>query len=368
MRIRKGLILRLQSLLLLLLVLVALLPANNAWEWSDFVGGGSSSSSLLQSSRESVSTTTLSIQEVSELRVRDIKRRLSRNHGYSAEELGRILDKKELIHALAFEEEKLRLSHEAQAKRILIQQGIIAAIVAILLILCWPLFQHAYEVASINFVVFTDRKKHEVHRCFELQSVWGMIGVVLMGILDILQVWLTASILLSWVMTSKYFFPVPRLSVRPAQLLGGEIAKSHMANYGINIGSMLVTWVMRFGYGKIEMWTGNALSAAHRKQRKEARQWESADDKAARKEARRIAKLEKQQRQQQATVSRPGTQGWIQPMNGSGEPPVVINSRTHQEFLNHLDEDSSNVDENTSKFDEHTSDLDEYTSALDELD
>ena len=75
------------------------------------------------------------------MRVRDLKRRLTRQHGYSAEEVAKMLDKKELIHALAFEEEKLRLDQEELVKRRLVKRGILTAIITILVIMFWPLFQ-----------------------------------------------------------------------------------------------------------------------------------------------------------------------------------------------------------------------------------
>lgn len=49
----------------------------SAWEWSDFLGGGDIT----------FQTKTLSMDEVRQMRVRDIKRRLARSHGYSADEL-----------------------------------------------------------------------------------------------------------------------------------------------------------------------------------------------------------------------------------------------------------------------------------------
>jgi hypothetical protein len=313
-----------------------------AWEWSDYFiyikGSGLSSSS----------TITLSIHEVSDLRVRDIKRRLSRTHGYSAEELARILDKKGLIQMLAFEEEKLRLQQEDSAKRIVMQHGIIGCVVALLVILCWPLLSHTYEVAMVNFVVYTDRKKLELQRCLELKSYQGLLGVTFMGILDLLQVWLTASVVLSWGMTSKYFFPIPRLTLRPAQFMGADAASSFMANYGINVGSILVTYGMRYVYGWIERYTGTALSTRARQQRRDARQHESLDDAAARKAARRAMKLENLQRQQQAFssgINRPVPQpppDWISSNTTEGNqamPPIVTRgSHSHQSFLNQLDE------------------------------
>lgn len=315
----------------------------DAWEWSDYfvyIKGSDRSSSLV---------TTLSMHEVSDLRVRDIKRRLSRMHGYSAEELGRILDKKDLIQMLAFEEEKLRLKQEGSAKRIVMQHGIIGCVVTLLVLFCWPLFLHAYEVAMVNFVVYTDRKKLELQRCLELKSYQGILGVILMGILDLLQVWLTASVILSWVMTSKYFFPIPRLTLRPAQFMGGDIANSSMANYGINIGSILLTYGMRYVYGWIERYTGTALSNQAREQRREARKNETVDDAAARKAARRAVKMENLVRQQQqafsSAMNRPMPQPppeWLSShgteTNHSIPPAVTRGSRSHQEFLIQLDE------------------------------
>jgi len=343
-----------------------------AWEWSDWVGGtrtSTATSGAFGAFGADQPVKTLSIQEVSELRVRELKRRLARSHGYSAEELDIILDKKELIHALAFEEEKIRLRQEENIRRTLLLRGIVAAVVAVLVVLCWPLIQHAFELANINWVVYMDRKKHEASRCLELKSLKGVLGVLLMGILDLMQLWLTTSILLSWVTTHKWwFFPVPRLSVRPAALMGGPMAQSPLANYGINLGSMAVTWAMRFVYRKIELWTGKALAAAHRQQRRAAREWETVDDRAARKAARKQAKLEKQQRRQQQVASsnnHVAPPSWMDPVEATSNPqPSFVtppDSRAHQDFIDQLDESETSTDKvdgkepkevSPSKFDE----------------
>lgn len=344
----------------------------DAWEWSDYVVSTWTRSN--QPPTTISGTTTLSIQDVSDMRVRDIKRRLSRIHGYSAEEVSKILDKKELVQALAFEEEKIRLKQENSAKRIVVQQGMIAAIVTILILLCWPVLLHAYEVAMINFVVYTDRKKIEALKCFELKSFWGLLGVVCMGVLDVLQIWLTTSVLLSWVMTSKYFFPFPRLTIRPAQLMGGEMANSSMANYGINVGSMLVTYGLRFLYGKIEQYTGIALAKKARQQRQEARQRESSDEKAARIASRKAAKLENQYRQQyhaaMAASMRqpvpPPPPEWVAAASSNSANDIstkIVNGPSHQDFLEELQEyllPDDNGDEDDC--------VDESHAILDELD
>ena len=268
---------------LCLLLLLVFVSSASAWEWTDFLGNGN---------EISFATKTLSMQEVRGMRVRDIKRRLTREHGYSADELGRILDKKELIQALSFEEHKEKQKEQEKLKRFLVIRGILTAAIAVVIVGGWPLWSHLYEVVCVNLVVYTDRKRHEAGRCLELRSKMGFIGILLMAIMDVLQLWLSASVLLSWVTTSKYFFPMPNLSVRPAQFMGGQVASGPMAKYGFNVGPMVITWVFRFVASRIEAWTGRQLANAHRAQRKDAKQWESSEERAARKAARRAAKKE----------------------------------------------------------------------------
>lgn len=268
---------------LCLLLLLVFVSSASAWEWTDFLGNGK---------EISFATKTLSMQEVRDMRVRDIKRRLTREHGYSADELGRILDKKELIQALSFEEHKEKQKEQDKLKRFLIIRGILTAAIAVVIVGGWPLWSHLYEVVCVNLVVYTDRKRHEAGRCFELRSKMGFIGILLMAVMDVLQFWLSTSVLLSWVTTSKYFFPMPSLSIRPAQFMGGQVASGPMAKYGFNVGPMVITWVFRFVASRMEAWTGRQLANAHRSQRKDAKQWESSEERAARKAARRAAKKE----------------------------------------------------------------------------
>ena len=167
----------------ILILCAALRPTAASWdEWVDYVVGDDASFTS--------TTQTLSMEEIGEMRVRDIKRRLSRTHGYSADELNRMLDKKDLINALAFEEHKTRKTQVDNQKRYLLKRGIIAALVAVSLVIFWPLFSHALEVGWVNFVVYTDRKRHEVTKCYELRSMSGFLGCFLMAIVDLLSFWL----------------------------------------------------------------------------------------------------------------------------------------------------------------------------------
>ena len=126
-----------------------------------------------------------------------------------------------------------------------------------------------------------------------------------------MQIWLTVSVILSWVMTSKYFFPIPSLSIRPAAFMGGPIAQGPLAQYGFNVGPMVITWVLRFVQGLLEGWVGRALRRSHKRQKKQQRAQETPEEKAARKAAKRAAKQRdveekyrrkqwQQQRQQEA--------------------------------------------------------------------
>lgn len=121
----------------------------------------------------------------------------------------------------------------------------------------------------------------------------------LLIIIDMLSFWLSASVLLSWVVSSrsKWMFPMPSLSVRPAQLLtpkGGDAGA--LGNYGINVGPMVVSFLLRFLAGKVETRIGNAMSEALKRQKrrekdqsKRRRKEERAKEKLAREEAKRRA-------------------------------------------------------------------------------
>ncbi len=114
---------------------------------SDWINGEDESSSSINNS--------LTIVEISSMRVRDIRRRLSRQHGYGADEIAVMLDKKELINALAFEEHKAMQKERDRKKRVALRRSIIVALLCVIFVMFKGLFIHAFEVASINFVVYT---------------------------------------------------------------------------------------------------------------------------------------------------------------------------------------------------------------------
>ena len=100
-------------------------------------------------------TKTLNIVEISEMRARDIKRRLARSHGYDPDELSRMMDKKDLINALSFEEHKVYQQEADRRKWIRFKTTVIYTCAAILVVMFRPVVMHALAVAHVNFVVYT---------------------------------------------------------------------------------------------------------------------------------------------------------------------------------------------------------------------
>ena len=120
--------------------------------------------------------------------------------------------------------------------------------------------------------------------------------MLLLFIIDILTFWLSTSVLLSWVMTSKYFFPTPNIPIRPVEML---TPKGHDAGaygkYGINVGPMVISWFFRFLSGRVEGMIGKAMSEAlqqQRKREKDAMKERRREERAREKEAKRAAKKE----------------------------------------------------------------------------
>ena len=243
-------------------------------------------------------TKSLNIIQISEMRVRDIKRRLAREHGYSADELARMLDKKDLINTLSYEEHKVYQQESDRRKWRRIKSTIIYTCAAVLVVMFWPLLVSAGEMAHVNFVVYTDKRRHELSRCREYSSFKGFFGMFLLFIIDFLSTWLSVSVLLSWVMRSKYFFPVPNLPIRPAQLLAGGGDAGALGQYGINIGPMIISGLFRFLNNRVEGMIGKAMSTAFQNQRrkerdemKRARKEERAKEKEERRKMKKEAKL-----------------------------------------------------------------------------
>lgn len=229
-------------------------------------------------------TVAMNILDISVMRVRDIKRRLVRTHGYGADEIAKMMDKKELINALAFEEHRMEQKETDRKKRVALRRSIIVALICIIVVMFRPLIAHAWEVFCVNVEVYTDKKRYEFSRIKELQSGKGAFGLLLMVILDTLRLWLSISVILSWVMKSKYFFPVPYIPIRPAALIsaatGNTGGAGPLGQYGMNVGPMAISWLFRFVNGRLEHWTGKALAQSLRRQKKK----QKAAQKAARKE------------------------------------------------------------------------------------
>ncbi len=131
----------------------------------------------------------------------------------------------------------------------------------------------------------------------ELKSAKGAFGLFLILIMDGLRFWLSISVILSWVMKSKYFFPVPYIPIRPAALLatasGNTGGAGALGNYGLNVGPMVVSFLFKFVNGKLEYFVGKALSQALKRQKKDLKKEMKAARKEQEKKEAAIAKEER---------------------------------------------------------------------------
>jgi hypothetical protein len=355
-----------------------------AWQWSDFsawtMGGGGEGSSAPSPPSDSTGGRTFTFAEVSAMRVRDLKWHLARRHGFGADEIGRMIDKKDLIEALAIEEEKARIKAGRHRKRRRVQSSVLWSLAAVAAAICWPLIRQAIDIVHVNAVVYYDRKCYEVGVCREHRSLLAAAGFMCMFAIDALQLWLSISITLSWFVRRRWwFFPTPNLPVRPGQFMGEEVAKSQAGNYGINVGPMVLTWLMRYVHSKIESWTGRALVRAQREHRKRQRDAETSQERAARKEAKRVAKEHEAEQQAlweaaaaaaSAAEARSATARTDPHHNSLSRPAATLDrvesehaplhqqmpradvaptripiSAAHEEFLSQLEEMSSPLDE-----------------------
>jgi len=287
--------------------LFGIIPVASAWEWTDYVVGGST-----EKDEDGIITTvgerrrTLTNAEISGLRVRDLKRRLGRGHGYSANELGRMLDKKDLISALIEEETKLRNKNRSDKRRKLFLKALIIAILCVVAIVGWPLWTHLSEVLAVNWTVFYDQKRHEISQCWELRSAMGAFGVAMLTLLDLLRLWLSCTVILSWFLSNdsryrRFLLPIPTLSIKPGQFMGEQVRNSGMASWGMNVAPMVIRWGMGYLRTKVEYLTGKSLSTAARLRRQKCRSGETKEERKTRKAAKKAAKRtvrEERERQQ----------------------------------------------------------------------
>ena len=229
--------------------------------------------------------------EYLELRTREIKRRLALDHGYDSREISAMIHKPELVHALCREVYKAEKRKRSDLNRKRFMHIAATIVIASVIYFLSPVWMQGYDIFTVNFVVYTDRKRHEASRCMEIGSVLGFIGFLLLCILELLSFWLSASVFFSWFMTrNKYFFPTPHIPIRPGAFLnsatgGNPGSRQGIAGYAINCGPMVISWVLSFLNGRVQAWMGSCLSKAQRKQ-KQAKK-EAKKQRAAKKAARK---------------------------------------------------------------------------------
>lgn len=253
----------------------------------------------------------LDMEDIRTMRVRDLKWRLTNHHGYTSVEVNRMLDKRELVETLAFEEHREGRKRSSEKRRRNTKHGVMVALVAVVVVTFWPLFRSLWEVIHVNLVVYTDKRKYEISRCLDYRSVRACLGILVMIGIDSLQLWLSVSILASWILPTSspyrdYTFPMPSLPIRPAAVLTSVLnpgaSAGPLGNYGINVAPMLISWFFRTANGKVENWVGRAL-AKGRGKNVDAEKRRRKAERRERREQRRREEQEKRNNQAAATTT-----------------------------------------------------------------
>lgn len=105
-------------------------------------------------------------------------------------------------------------------------------------------------------------------------------------------------------------FPVPNIPIRPAAILSSlssadgsrsnSSQTSHpLGRYGINIGPMIISWLFRFGNGKVELLVGKAIARKLKKERKQQRKDEKRMQKEQEEKERLQRKAERRRRREE---------------------------------------------------------------------
>jgi hypothetical protein len=97
------------------------------------------------------------VSHPSKLSVILCRRRLAREHGYGADEIAKMLDKKDLINALSYEEHRVWQKEEERKKRVALRRSIIVSLICVIFVMFKPLFSHAWEILVVNIEVYSGK-------------------------------------------------------------------------------------------------------------------------------------------------------------------------------------------------------------------
>jgi hypothetical protein len=240
------------------------------------------------------STTPYSIDELRDLRVRDL-RKIMYGFGVGRGEVKNYLDKEELLksaYTLLEEErvESLRASFHSKAARF----TVIALVITLLYVSKEPVGAIMQQVVNHYLMVKYELKvkKDMVLVALESQVYLAACALVLAMVLDVIYEWIQLGTVASWVvphdaiLIRKILYPFhANLPVNAGMLMGENMRRTEfgqqVGGYGMNMGPMIllaaIRWVkhalQEYGAGCIH---GTVFGKAQRKEEKKRRKMEAA--------------------------------------------------------------------------------------------
>jgi hypothetical protein len=196
--------------------------------------------------------------DFSEMRVRDLQRHLLKLGIDEAKVMG-ILDKKEMIELA-----EMYANHADQMAKITIIV-IISLCISVLLLLWYYRSSILYVIGQIcewlrgYFYPIVSRIE-TIHKCVRLKLFIPIFLFQICLMLDLYELWIQLSVLLSWVVSHtsilrQYFPPVLSLHVSPHSMLKNMNMASNnsfLSGYGINLGSMITLAIIKYIRSSIE--------------------------------------------------------------------------------------------------------------------
>ncbi len=194
------------------------------------------------------------VVDIESMRVRDLRRWLIKNGGYTEKEVLSILDKEEL-RKLAFDviDEKAWDATYLNAAEYFwywfYRIGTVLLICLVVALLRKPIENYILSQWT-HFKIFSRMSKS----CWKNHRYAALLGIVSLIILDICSAWISLSVMSSWItpiLQPQYVYyirrlciPLPSMNLQPMNLLKGSSGSGSLGSYSVNMAPIIAGFVI----------------------------------------------------------------------------------------------------------------------------